>query len=248
MASLEKWVDELQAAVDKLTKRVANVAASAFKPEIETPTAGQVIIYDAEDGWKNGDVFTPEFTDPTDGQAVVYDATAGKWVNGTVIQPEVNISEVVSLDNSDVSTIETPISLSDGSVVNIDSTTHSQVIRLKSGAGTFTSYFTTDKQVDLTPYDAVDVSILAGGSTRYSQLDVSSYTGKYRVGAYYETDSNGFAVGVALFYENIPGAIQTKIQLYAGTGASGNIDVYKMVFTEPEQATRKKTTKKGGTK
>ena len=57
MASLEKWVDELQAAVDKLTRRVANAAASAFKPAIETPTDGQILVYDAtEEEWKNADV------------------------------------------------------------------------------------------------------------------------------------------------------------------------------------------------
>lgn len=225
MVNVEKWINELQIAVADLFRKIDTLsagAASALKPTI---------------------------TDPEDGQAIIYDATSGDWVNGTVIQPEVNISAVVSLDNDGVSTIETPISLSEGTVVNIDSTTHSQVIRLKSGAGTFTSYFTTDKQVDLTPYDAVDVAILAGGSTRYAQLDVSNYTGKYCVGAYYETNPSGYAVGVALFYENIPGAIQDKIQLYADNVASGNIDVYKMVFTEPEhETTRKKTTKKGGTK
>lgn len=57
MASLEKWVDELQAAVDKLTKRVANAAASAFKPDISTPTDGQILLYDATaEKWENADL------------------------------------------------------------------------------------------------------------------------------------------------------------------------------------------------
>ena len=56
MASLEKWVDELQASVDKLTKRVASAAAAAFQPVIETPTDGQILSYDAtEEIWKNTD-------------------------------------------------------------------------------------------------------------------------------------------------------------------------------------------------
>lgn len=64
MANLEKWVDELQAAVDKLTKRVASAAASAFKPEITTPTDGQVIMYDDTSGsWVNG-YATPPTPEP----------------------------------------------------------------------------------------------------------------------------------------------------------------------------------------
>lgn len=88
MASLEKWVDELQAAVDKLTKRVSNAVASAFKPEIETPTDGQVIMYDSTaEKWKNGDVFTPEITEPTAGQVIIYDGTSSSWINGSPAQP-----------------------------------------------------------------------------------------------------------------------------------------------------------------
>ena len=80
MASLEKWVDELQAAVDKLTKRVANAAASAFKPTIETPTDGQILIYDATDEeWKNSDL-PPSGTKITASSVIGYfpsDANAG---------------------------------------------------------------------------------------------------------------------------------------------------------------------------
>ena len=46
---VEKWIDELQIAVDRLTKRVdviASEASGAFKPDIESPADGQVIIYD----------------------------------------------------------------------------------------------------------------------------------------------------------------------------------------------------------
>lgn len=88
MSSLEKWVDELQAAVDKLTKRVANAASSAFKPDITTPTDGQVIMYDSTaEKWKNGDVFTPEITEPAAGQVIMYDGTSSSWVNGSPAQP-----------------------------------------------------------------------------------------------------------------------------------------------------------------
>lgn len=46
--SYEKWIDELQAAVDNISKRVASAVASAFKPTITDPTDGQALLYDAE--------------------------------------------------------------------------------------------------------------------------------------------------------------------------------------------------------
>lgn len=59
---------------------------------INNPTNGQAIIYDAAAGeWKNGaggggggGSFDPTITNPQDGQAVVYDGTANKWKNGAV--------------------------------------------------------------------------------------------------------------------------------------------------------------------
>lgn len=61
MGSLEKWVDELQATIDKISRKLAG----ALIAKITDPQDGQAIIYDAASGgWKNGDV-TPPAPEPT---------------------------------------------------------------------------------------------------------------------------------------------------------------------------------------
>lgn len=242
MASLEKWVDELQIALDNLTKRVANAVASAFKPEITTPTDGQVIMYDSTaEAWKNGDVFSPEITEPTDGQAIVYDATAGKWVNADVQSEAADVSTVISRAEG-VSTIETPIKVSPDNVTTvIIDQTKGQLIRLKSGAGSFVSYFYTDGVLDLTDISTADIDFTAMGAEQTASVDLSSLSGTFHVGAYYEATSQYFEVGVGLFYENMPFVLAEKIQALRNSAQSGTIDIEKLIFNKAVTRKRRKT-------
>ena len=78
--NVEKWIDELQIAVADLARKIRDAAASAFAPDITTPSDGQIIIYDAtEEAWKNADL-PPSGTKITASSVIGYfpaDANAG---------------------------------------------------------------------------------------------------------------------------------------------------------------------------
>lgn len=70
---------------EKLNKMEAGIEyACSLEHEVEDPTEGQVLKYDAEkEKFVNGDVaIETNIQNPTDGQTLKYDAESGKWVNG----------------------------------------------------------------------------------------------------------------------------------------------------------------------
>lgn len=72
---------------EKLNKMEAGIEyACSLEHEVEDPTEGQVLKYDAEkEKFVNSDVpaaIETNIQNPTDGQTLKYDATSGKWVNG----------------------------------------------------------------------------------------------------------------------------------------------------------------------
>lgn len=70
---------------EKLNKMEAGIEyACSLEHEVEDPTEGQVLKYDAEKGkFVNEDVaIETNIQNPTDGQTLKYDAESGKWVNG----------------------------------------------------------------------------------------------------------------------------------------------------------------------
>lgn len=55
--NVEKWINELQIAVADLARKIRDAAASAFAPDITTPSDGQIIVYDGTGSkWKNADL------------------------------------------------------------------------------------------------------------------------------------------------------------------------------------------------
>lgn len=69
---------------EKLNKMEAGIEyACSLEHEVEDPTEGQVLKYDAEkEKFVNGDVaIETNIQNPTDGQTLKYDAASGKWVN-----------------------------------------------------------------------------------------------------------------------------------------------------------------------
>lgn len=71
---------------EKLNKMEAGLEyACSLEHEVEDPTEGQVLKYDAEKGkFVNEDVpaaIETNIQNPTDGQTLKYDAESGKWVN-----------------------------------------------------------------------------------------------------------------------------------------------------------------------
>jgi hypothetical protein len=72
---------------EKLNKMEAGIEyACSLEHEVEDPTEGQVLKYDAEkEKFVNADVpaaIETNIQNPTDGQTLKYDAASGKWVNG----------------------------------------------------------------------------------------------------------------------------------------------------------------------
>lgn len=70
---------------EKLNKMEAGIEyACSLEHEVEDPTEGQVLKYDAEkEKFVNGDAaIETNIQNPTDGQTLKYDAASGKWVNG----------------------------------------------------------------------------------------------------------------------------------------------------------------------
>ena len=72
---------------EKLNKMEAGIEyACSLEHEVEDPTEGQVLKYDAEkEKFVNADVpaaIETNIQNPTDGQTLKYDAESGKWVNG----------------------------------------------------------------------------------------------------------------------------------------------------------------------
>lgn len=85
---LAKWIDELQGNISVIKQQLAALSGSVsdvpdFK--ITTPTAGQILSYDADHSeFVNSDM--PEIPDfdidtPEDGQLLLYDGSDGKWKN-----------------------------------------------------------------------------------------------------------------------------------------------------------------------
>lgn len=69
---------------EKLNKMEAGIEyACSLEHEVEDPTEGQVLKYDAEKGkFVNADAaIETNIQNPTDGQTLKYDAESGKWVN-----------------------------------------------------------------------------------------------------------------------------------------------------------------------
>ena len=243
MASLEKWVDELQAAVDKLTKRVANAAASAFKPEIATPTDGQVIMYDSTaEAWKNGDVFSPEITEPTDGQAIVYDATAGKWVNGNTVPPAPEPANPLLLINHGT-TVDNEMIMSQDSV----STWISGGAKIKSGSGTFCSYvISSGAKITPADYDTFSATYTFGGTshTESVTLDQAAFVEgvTYDFGVYYITSAQGNAVGM-IYAPTLRPQDFTMVPISTSTSSSGDVVISEISLSKPI-ITNKRRTKK----
>ena len=72
---------------EKLNKMEAGIEyACSLEHEVEDPTDGQLLKYDAEkEKFVNSDVpaaIETNIQNPTDGQTLKYDAASGKWVNG----------------------------------------------------------------------------------------------------------------------------------------------------------------------
>lgn len=72
---------------EKLNKMEAGIEyACSLEHEVDEPTDGQVLKYDAEKGkFVNEDApaaIETNIQNPTDGQTLKYDAESGKWVNG----------------------------------------------------------------------------------------------------------------------------------------------------------------------
>ena len=70
---------------EKLNKMEAGIEyACSLEHEVEDPTEGQVLKYDAEkEKFVNADAaIETNIQNPTDGQTLKYDAESGKWVNG----------------------------------------------------------------------------------------------------------------------------------------------------------------------
>ena len=270
MANLEKWVDELQAAVDKLTKRVANAAASAFKPEIETPTDGQLLIYDATAGkWVNGDApeqytisagtelpASPEhegdiffLTTEQNTISAIYTALdisdTLTWVEASQGEPELG-------NTFDIYKVESGAgSVGCVALISEDGTTafNTAYVRLKSGSGTFKSYVISDYGFPADAFDSIEVGYTFQGSDVDQTVALSALSltsgHKYNFGVYYRSDNNGCYVGVIYSDAMTPQNFQLY-QISSGTGSSGNIDVSKIKLTKTVQT--RKTTKKGGTK
>lgn len=86
-SNLGRWIDELQAAIENVKKRLSKTAGivdglPSF--DVTEPTDGQVFKYDDGD-WVNGDMPSFDVTEPVDGQILMYDN--GDWVNSNIEIP-----------------------------------------------------------------------------------------------------------------------------------------------------------------
>jgi hypothetical protein len=97
---------------EKLNKMEAGLEyACSLEHEVEDPTEGQVLKYDAEkEKFVNADVpaaIETNIQNPTDGQTLKYDAASGKWVNGeggsgssTLVVTGTEDNDVITLDHT----------------------------------------------------------------------------------------------------------------------------------------------------
>lgn len=267
--NVEKWINELQIAVANLERKIRDVVASAFSPDIETPSDGQLLIYDATaEKWVNGDApkqynissgtelpASPEhegdiFFLTTDQNTISAMYTALDisdtltWVKATADEPSYGTTFNAYLAGA----IGCPILISQDNITAFRSTT----IRLKSGSGSFISYAITDQGFPADAFDTFSITYSFQSASVHHSFDLSTLNltagHKYNFGVYYRTDAAGCYAGVIYSDVLTPQYFQYA-QISNGTGASGDIDISEMTLikTTTEQ-TRKKTTKKGGTK
>ena len=267
--NVEKWINELQIAVADLARKIRDAAASAFAPDITTPSEGQLLIYDATaEKWVNGDApeqytisagtelpASPEhegdiFFLTTDQNTVsaIYTALdisdTLTWVEATAGEPSYGTTFNAYLAGA----VGCVILISQDNITAFRSTT----IRLRSGSGTFISYAITDQGFPADAFDTFSITYSFQSASVHQSYDLTTLNltagHKYNFGVYYRTDAGGCYAG--LIYSDVltPQNFQ-YVQISHGTGASGDIDISEMtlVKTTTEQ-TKKKTTKKGGTK
>ena len=91
-ATLEKWVDELQAQIDALKKQIGGASKldDLTDVDITEPANGNVIAYDGSaEKWVNAalpdyaldDLTDVEITEPANGNVIAYDGTTESWIN-----------------------------------------------------------------------------------------------------------------------------------------------------------------------
>lgn len=97
---------------EKLNKMEAGIEyACSLEHEVEDPTEGQVLKYDAEkEKFVNSDVpaaIETNIQNPTNGQTLKYDAASGKWVNGeggsgssTLVVTETGNADGLTMDHT----------------------------------------------------------------------------------------------------------------------------------------------------
>lgn len=219
MAGLEKWINELQIAVADLFRKIDTLsagAASALKPTI---------------------------TDPEDGQAIVYDATTEKWVNGSVTPPAPEPAQVLNIieQSEGISEIVAPIYYSeDGTTTVMSDSTNGEFVRIKTGAGAFTSYVRSGVVVDLSIYKSMKIKATHSGQTREDVIDLSSYGDiQAYIGVFYSASSQSNIYGYCICPKNTPQFLE-KYTIVEQQPLPGTIDVYELSFSQPASTNNKR--------
>lgn len=135
-----------------------------------------------------------------------------------------NTIHVLDDDYTDV--LQAPVMMSEDGTTHVDFT--NKFLQLKSGSGTFTSYFKCTKLIDAAFYDTITVEYTFQGETYSENVDISTSLlaagDRFYLGFYYNSDNSGCRVGIAYYNELMPNNMYTH-QLKTGTGSSGDIKI-----------------------
>lgn len=134
------------------------------------------------------------------------------------------------LDDTYTDFLKEPVVLSVDDASTIDFT--NKYIQLRSGGGTFYSWFKCITMVDKAFYEKIQLTYTFQNETYDDEVNLSSLLesgDRMFVGFYYNTDNSGCRVGIAFWPELTPELLHTY-QLKSGTGASGNIRISKFAL------------------
>ena len=136
---------------------------------------------------------------------------------------------MIVLDDTYTDFLKEPVVLSDDTST-VDFT--NKYIQLRSGSGTFYSWFKCIRLVDKAFYEKIQFTYTFQGQTYEDEVSLSSLLAagdRFYVGFYYNTNSGGCRVGIAYWPELTPESLYMH-QLKTGTGASGDIRISKFTL------------------
>lgn len=176
-------------------------------------------------------VFVDEYTAPEPGK--IYVLTSGINVQAVYVKDEQivytlygyvpNTIHVLDDDYTDV--LQAPVIMSEDGFTHVDLT--NKYLQLKSGSGTFTSFFKCSRLVDTGFYEEISVTYTFGGQTYTEQVALNQLTDasdRIYLGFYYNTSANGNGVGIAYFNELTPNYVN-KYSLKTSTSSSGDVKI-----------------------